>query len=140
MSLSSDKARKIRDYCTGCVKFNDRTNSCRVLKEPYPLWGKGECWSREESPDRWADTLQEIQAYGEGEQPDPIIAKELTHALKEQDRTVKEVMREDYKTGFPWIKPGGGGGEKADRTNKTFGPGQMKDNRFPHRKWQGWDS
>jgi len=37
----------------------------------------------------------------------------------------EQVMRADTKRG-----KGGGGGEKADRTNKAFGPARMKDNRL----------
>jgi hypothetical protein len=124
-----------RDYCRGCLKL--KGNSCQALKELWLRFGdKGECWAREENPVRWLNTLKALDSYRSesiGRVAKADVQTEIRHleaqVAEMSTADIAEVYEEDLRRG-----KGGGGGEKADRTNKTFGPQQMKDNRFMHRK------
>lgn len=134
--------------CISCLKYDKENNKCLVFTELYQDWGKGECWSKEEDPIEWQRTLKQLEEYNN------CGGKTHTHkrwlkSIREEIERVKplvqratyleimEAYKEDNRRGS------GGGGEKADRTNKAFGPQQMKDNRFAHRKlnpkkWSDW--
>lgn len=129
-----DKEEKARAYCNGCVKYYGR--QCSAFTHLYPLWGQGECFGRVTEPAEWKNTLKEMINYREeknGRGPSNDIAEELKRmeilARERAYEDLDEVYLESLKRG-----EGGGGGEKADRTNKTFGPQTMKDNKFMHRK------
>jgi hypothetical protein len=134
---------KVNEYCSACVKFF--AGECSAFTEPYPLWGKGECWAKVTEPAEWKSTLDTMVSYREmknGRGPSADLAAELKRmerlAFDRAYEDFDEVYQEDLHRG-----EGGGGGEKADRTNKSFGPQQMKDNRFIHRKrnpskYSGW--
>jgi len=116
---------QVENYCQGCVKY--KAGTCEVFNTPYPLWGKGECWAREEDQEKWERTLQEIAEYGSP----AVNRKKPTKEEDPRKADWEEVYYQEVHK--PLAKPGGGG-EKADRTNKTFGPESFKDNRFMHRK------
>lgn len=129
-----DKEERVRSCCTGCVKYY--AGQCTAFTDPYPLWGEGECFARITEPAEWKATLLQMINYREeknGRGASADIAEELKRmerlAFERAYADLHEVYKEDLKRG-----EGGGGGEKADRTNKSFGPQQMKDNRFMHRK------
>lgn len=143
MRAKTEARRELRkeaeSYCDGCLHF--KNGHCEVLKELYPLWNEpgSECWAREEDPRKWLKTLTQIKEYyhmqgrddGKGLekiQEDTIEA--ITLADKITNKEIREAYLEDLKRGE---RTGGGDGIKAG-DGGPFGPQQMKDNRFLHRK------
>jgi len=126
---------KAQEYCTGCLKYDPDTGECEAFTELFHLWSDGECWAREERIYKWKETLESIVKYAREKDPE-VRHKVNRRAVNRLKKMELEVYRDIYAAYLEELKRGekGGGGEKADRTNKTFGPQQMKDNRFPHRK------
>lgn len=141
--MSREKLKKATEYCSTCVKF--RGLQCTVFNQLFHLWNDPdtECWAREENAFRYLEQLKQADDYNKS-----LSANGLNYSagLKEEIRRVEKLVKQQKTKGLEdWQevyheevhRPGakkGGGGEKADRTNKTFGPQQMKDNRFTHRK------
>mgnify|MGYP001198472305 CR=1 FL=1 len=131
--------QQAESYCEGCLHFKD--GECQVLKELFHLWNEpgSECWAREEDPRIWLKTLDDIKNYyilhgrmdGAGIQQiqeDSLEARTLAERIT--DIEIMEAYKEDLKRGE---RTGGGDGIKAG-DGGPFGPQQMKDNRFIHRK------
>lgn len=97
----------VEDFCSNCGNLRLRKGKlqCKAFLEFWPLWN-------------------EVSSACPARCPDPDKPEKISH------KEIMEVLAEERKRG-----KGGGGGEKADRTNKTFGPARMKDNAI---KWS-WD-
>lgn len=154
-----EKQAEAKEYCKGCLKFDNREGKCLAFTELYPMWGKDEeCWSRVESPYAWKKSLEDIESYAVGTGMTPtqerwreFISGELMRMDKLIDllpedkkkingmpsnEEIAEILYEDQRRGK------GGGGEK-NKDGSSFGPQQLKDNRMNHRKlnpkkWSGW--
>lgn len=141
--MNQEKLKKATEYCSTCVKFNGF--QCTIFSQLFHLWNDPgtECWAREENAFRYLKQLQQAVDYNKS-----LSAGGLNYSLglKLEIRRVEKLAQQQTEKGLqdwhevyheevhrPGVKKGGGG-EKADRTNKTFGPQQMKDNRFTHRK------
>ena len=141
--MSKEKLKKAAEYCSTCVKYTGL--QCTVFKQLFHLWNDPdtECWAREENAFRYLEQLRQAVDYNRSLSADGL---NYSVGLKDEIRRVKKLAQKQAEKGLEdWKevyheevhRPGakkGGGGEKADRTNKTFGPQQMKDNRFTHRK------
>ena len=138
-----ERLKKAIEYCSTCVKFNG--SQCIALNQLFHLWNDPdtECWAREENAFRYLEQLQQAASYLRSRS---YRGLDYSMSFKDEIRRVEKLAQEQVEKGLedwrevyyeevhrPGIKKGGGG-EKADRTNKTFGPQQMKDNRFTHRK------
>jgi len=141
--MSKEKLKKSAEYCSTCVKFNGF--QCTVFNQLFHLWNDldTECWAREENAFRYLEQLKQAASYLKARSYNGL---DYSMSLKDEIRRVEKLAQKQVEKGLeawrevyyeevhrPGIKKGGGG-EKADRTNKTFGPQQMKDNRFTHRK------
>ena len=136
-------------YCKGCLKFNEEDQTCLAFKELWPEWNKPgtECWSREENPKAMLDMLDIVDGYSQNgyntqapngwRQEVKALKPKLQAMLNEQmNQDIHDVYMEDQKRGK------GGGGEK-NKDGSAFGPQELKDNRFVHRRmnkndWGGW--
>lgn len=130
-----EKRERVKEYCTGCLKFNPRTLSCLAFKEPYPLWGQGECWGRVESRKKFLQMLDEMEQYNEAKNSTVIhqIARERERVSSILDEDIREVYYEEVHK--PLLKPPRGEGQ--DRTHKLFPASRMKDNRYQP-PWEGF--
>ena len=141
--MSRERVKQAAAYCSTCVKYNGV--QCTVFNQLFHLWNDPdkECWAREENAFRYLEQLHEAVHYNQSLSSD---GSNYSVGLKHEIHRVKKLAKQQAEKGLQdWRevyheevhRPGakkGGGGEKADRTNKTFGPQQMKDNRFTHRK------
>ena len=153
--MSKKRLKKATEYCSSCVKFDGQR--CTVFNQLFHLWNDldTECWAREENAIRYLKQLRGASDHIKLTAPyehnySKVLEDEILRVEKLAQKQVeksleswREVYHEDVHR--PGVKKGGGG-EKADRTNKVFGPQQMKDNRFTHRKqnprkyydWSDW--
>lgn len=136
--LIQQRQQEAEEYCQACLLYKD--GACSAFKELFHLWNDKdrECWARETNPVFYQRRLMDIRRYLKLKESslglNQIMEElRLINPLAEKYRQkeielayLEDVHRKNVKKG--------GGGEKADRTNKTFGPQQMKDNRFVHRK------
>jgi hypothetical protein len=156
MESRKQRQEKIHEYCKGCLRYV--RNDCDALKVPFPLWSKrdqdkadGQCWARIESKEELLDELYAIRSFhslknGETCESVRVLSNRISKLETEVEEERKELVYADlHEVYLEDLHRGekGGGGEKADRTNKSFGPQQMKDNRFAHRKnnprkYNGW--
>lgn len=122
---------------------------CSVFKEFYFVLDKEEKDKRDSVKGRNSG-IAPCWAYGND-------IREWYKLLRSQERddkvrTIKEIqlLEEQIKADGleDWLKiykeeqrrgAKGGGGEKADRTNKTFGPARMKDNKWKPEFGKDWD-
>lgn len=107
VDLTAEQTLLVEDFCRGCLNFGRRNGKlrCSVFLEFWPLWNKEFSFCR-------------------------ARCTETSPAKNIPRKEILQVLAEEMKKGKK-----GGGGEKADRTNKTFGPARMKDNAI---KWR-WD-
>jgi len=105
--LSPEERKLVESFCGGCknLKFKRVTRHCLAFTSFFPLWSKSNV-----------------------QRSCPAFLVDLPVPIKSSE--IRAVLAEERKRGKP-----GGGGEKADRTNKLFGPARMKDNSI---KWS-WD-
>lgn len=105
--LSPEERELVESFCRGCKNLRSKKSKllCLAFNEFWPLWKK-------------ANAVGTCPAYSV-DLPIPIKNSEI-----------RAVLAEDRRRGRP-----GTAGEKADRTNKLFGPARMKDNSI---KWS-WD-
>ena len=144
------QAELIGTDCEECLKKRRATASserfiCSVLKQFYFLEDnpKDHCWASEFDSVNWVRTLSQIKDYNlsrdenSGRVTAFNIDKEISKFKTEggklnptQLHGLGKAYREDLHRG-----KGGGGGEKADKTNKLFGRDRMKDNRpvYPYK-------
>ena len=141
--MSKEELKKATEYCSTCIKFNGF--QCTVFNQLFHLWNDPdtECWAREENAFRYLEQLKEASDHIKAVSPHEY---NYSRALEDEIRRAEKLVQKQVEKSLEgWRevyheevhRPGakkGGGGEKADRTNKTFGPQQMKDNRFTHRK------
>lgn len=143
-------------YCNGCYKYDKKANKCLAFKELYPHWHDYsedvDCWGRVDDPREWMQVIRDVEKHQKlkEKQISSISAAQrrwMAYTDKQKPKLIREInkienkeielaMMEDQKRGK------GGGGEK-NMDGSAFGPAQMKDNRFPHRKnnpkkWNGW--
>lgn len=135
--------KKATEYCSTCAKFNGF--QCTAFIQLFHLWNDPdtECWAREENALRYLRQLQQAASYLRARSPNGwdysmSLKDEIRRVEKLAQKQMEKVMEGWHEVYYEEVhRPGakkGGGGEKADRTNKVFGPQQMKDNRFAHRK------
>ena len=142
-----ERREKALRYCNNCVKLKD--GECTVLKELFHVWSnEKECWAKETDPVEYRKALEQIEEYSGG--GDGVNT--LSYSMKSEIRRIDSLIEQYKYQGWEEVYheevhrkniKKGGGGEKADRTNKMFGPQQMKDNKFAHRrnnpiKWSDW--
>lgn len=154
--LTEREKRKSHAYCSECLKYNQETEECFAFKKRFHLWSdKKECWSKEQSLRSWIFTLLRMKQYtkrspqitseatlkeiekelrkAQDRSPEPIDLDQMNNYLTKENSPYADLEEVYYSEVHKKLaKPGGG--EKADRTNKAFGPQEMKDNRFMHRK------
>lgn len=130
---AEERRERIKEYCTGCLKFNPKTLACLAFKEPYPLWGQGECWARVESRKEMQRVIDQIEEYGGGRYMDPQMKILRERISSIPDEEIREVYYEEVHK--PLLKPPRGEGQ--DRTHKLFPASRMKDNRYKP-PWEGF--
>lgn len=127
---AEERRERVTEYCTGCLKFNPKTLACLAFKEPYPLWGQGECWARVESPKEMQKVLDQMVEYGVTDPKIQILRKRISTI---SDEEIREVYYEEVHK--PLLKPPRG--ERQDRTHKLFPASRMRDNRYKP-PWEGF--
>lgn len=150
--------------CFSCLKkrrLRGGLYECTVFRRFYFDDDKPpkRCWAYTDDPWLWKESLGEILRYADRRQiqMDKGIIPSTTAEASEVSRFRGEVDRDLVVADFQWEQdrlkqiheayyedtrkrpgdPHGGGGEKADRTNKMFGPARMKDNRYIE-PWSGF--
>lgn len=130
--LSARRRRLILGYCLGCVRLDPVRLTCKALTSPFPLWGDGECWARQDDPLAYKQQLKEQLKYAKtygGE-------RHTVKAIEEQLEVAEDLIDDDiaklfHEESHPQLnKPPQG--EKKDGT--LFGKERMKDNRYKP-KW-----
>lgn len=137
-------------YCLGCLRYNAEKKECNALRELWdPSTGK-ECWSRTTSRTQMIQELEAMKAYNEHYHEGKTtryyeIEKQIKSLRSELEEDPEEVQgigdwEEVYKSEQKRGKPGGG---EKNMDGSPFGPNEMRDNRFMHRrrnpkKYSGW--
>lgn len=131
--------------CFECVKRgytdSDEGLYCQVFHHFYfldPKFRKGDhCYAMETDPYKWANLLRDMMEDTKAKGNHKMAKKYQTelHSVEAYIRSQQGPPGSYAGLGVVYHqevhKPGvQGRGEKADRTNKMFGPSRMKDNRF----------
>lgn len=127
MAMSKRLIDLLKTQCGKCVKKRKLGEKdlyeCQVLNNFYFTdETMKSCWAFEDDLIKWYQLLVSLGRNPENMMFIQQVEKQLND--KGMEGWLK-AYKEDLKRGKP-----GGGGEKADKTNKMFGPQRMKDNRW----------
>ena len=160
-----NKAVLIGMQCFSCQKLHvasTGTCTCLAFKRFYFDYDQPEaqCWGYLEDLRDWVESLRAMRDYAlqaefdalelDIDDPEALnlekqfrairrqLDNELAHAeFRQKHLEQQEIHQAFFEDSCKRPRKPGGGGEKADRTNKMFGPERMKDNRYVE-PWSGF--
>ncbi|MDE2098837.1 MAG: hypothetical protein KGL39_16410 [Patescibacteria group bacterium] len=122
------RVQKILNFCES---LEDHDPSAEPEIAPW-LSDDGSHFSELENPDHWLHTARRMRRdmASNPSMGRAVVNSQLRRLERDADRELTRQIREaHYEDTHPVLQKAPHG-EKQDRTNKTFGPQRMKDNRF----------